>query len=508
MWTPPPDVLERTRIGAYLGVVGIGAWPPLRWGTRTSGNGRSTTSTGSGRRWPSGPGCGGTTGPSGRWRSAGCPARAGSRAPRSTTRSRRWRAAETRATRSRSSPGARPAPDPSSRGASCVDLVARCRAGLQRLGVGPGDRVAAYLPNIPETLIAFLATASLGAIWSSCAPEFGTRSVIDRFAQIEPVVLLAVDGYRYGAKIIDRAAEVADDRSRVADACATTVHLSYLGDRRPTTGRALLAEPAPPAFDPVPFDHPLYVLYSSGTTGLPEGDRARPRRHHRRAPEDARAAPRHRGRRPVLLVHHHRLDDVELPRVGAARRARRSCCSTAIPAYPDLSTLWRLAAETRLRRVRDERAVHHGVPQGGRRAGRTATAAPAAQHRVDRLAAAGRRASAGCTTRSVPTCSWLDERRHRRVHGVRRRGAARCRCARARSAAGCSVCAVEAFDADGHRARRRAGRARDHRADAVDAGRASGATPTARSCGTPTSPTTRACGATATGSRSPTTAPA
>ena len=71
-----------------------------------------------------------------------------------------------------------------------ADAVARCRAGLVRLGVGPGDRVAAYLPNVPETAIAFLATASLGAIWSSCAPEFGVRSVVDRFAQIEPVVLL------------------------------------------------------------------------------------------------------------------------------------------------------------------------------------------------------------------------------------------------------------------------------------------------------------------------------
>ncbi len=77
-----------------------------------------------------------------------------------------------------------------------------------RLGVQRGDRVAAYLPNIPETTIAFLAAASLGAVWSSCAPEFGVRSVVDRFAQIEPVVLLAVDGYRYGEKVVDKRAEV------------------------------------------------------------------------------------------------------------------------------------------------------------------------------------------------------------------------------------------------------------------------------------------------------------
>src|SRR4051812_13618465 len=89
-----------------------------------------------------------------------------------------------------------------------ADAVARCRAGLRRLGVGRGDRVAAYAPNIPETLIAFAATASLGAVWSSCAPEFGTRSVVERFAQIEPTVLLAIDGYRYGEKIVDRREEV------------------------------------------------------------------------------------------------------------------------------------------------------------------------------------------------------------------------------------------------------------------------------------------------------------
>src|SRR4051795_13342017 len=142
--------------------------------------------------------------------------------------------------------------------------TARIRAGLVALGVGEGDRVAAYLPNIAETVAAFLATASLGAIWSSAAPEFGARSVIDRFAQIEPKVLLAIDGYRYGGKDFDRA-EIVD--SIAAEVGATVVRLGYLDGSGWEEG---FLRDAPLEFAQVPFDHPLWVLYSSGTTGLPK----------------------------------------------------------------------------------------------------------------------------------------------------------------------------------------------------------------------------------------------
>jgi acetoacetyl-CoA synthetase len=152
------------------------------------------------------------------------------------------------------------------------DEVSRARAGLQRLGVGRGDRVAAYLPNVPEALVAFLATASLGAIWSSCAPEFGTRSVVDRFSQIEPRVLLTIDGYRYGPGSMDRSSEVAAIRQALPSLAATVV-LPYLGtngvpDALPWS--ELVAESGKLTFEAVPFDHPLYILSSSGTTGLPK----------------------------------------------------------------------------------------------------------------------------------------------------------------------------------------------------------------------------------------------
>jgi acetoacetyl-CoA synthetase len=156
--------------------------------------------------------------------------------------------------------------------AELLDQVARARNGLRRLGVGRGDRVGAYLPNVPETVVAFLATASLGAVWSSCAPEFGVRSVVDRFGQIAPTVLLAVDGYRYGTRDVDRRTEVAEIRAALPSLRAT-VSLPYLGpDPLPDTvaWADLLAEPAPLAFERVPFSQPLYVLFSSGTTGLPK----------------------------------------------------------------------------------------------------------------------------------------------------------------------------------------------------------------------------------------------
>jgi acetoacetyl-CoA synthetase len=229
------------------------------------------------------------------------------------------------------------------------ELVARVRTGLLDLGVGPGDRVGAYLPNIPETLAAFLATASLGAIWSSCAPEFGTAAVLDRLGQIQPKVLLAVDGYRYGRHVVDRR----DEARELGDALgSTTVLLPYAFDPSAEgAGRTWddligARDPEPLTFVRVPFDHPLYVLYSSGTTGLPKA-----------------IVHGHGG----ILLEHHKSLGLHLD-LGARDRFfwfsttgwmmwnylvsgllvnAAVVCYDGNPGYPDTGALWDLVAETR-----------------------------------------------------------------------------------------------------------------------------------------------------------------
>jgi acetoacetyl-CoA synthetase len=154
-----------------------------------------------------------------------------------------------------------------------AEETARIAHGLRELGVGPRDRVVAYMPNTPEAVAAFLACASIGAVWSSCSPDFGPRGVLDRFAQIEPKVLLAVDGYAYQGRRHDRRAAV-QSIAREIDSLRDVVLLRYLDHDARLDGaidwERLRSHPAELSFEQVAFDHPLWVLYSSGTTGLPK----------------------------------------------------------------------------------------------------------------------------------------------------------------------------------------------------------------------------------------------
>jgi acetoacetyl-CoA synthetase len=228
--------------------------------------------------------------------------------------------------------------------------VAHARAGLKRLGVAPGDRVVAYLPNIPETLVAFLACASLGAIWATCPPEFGVRSVLHRLGQLEPKVLLAVAGYRYGEKLVERRAQVAEIRAGLPSLEAV-VHVPYLGgadDALPDTVSwgTLLAESEPLVFEPLPFAHPLCVLFSSGTTGLPKaivhchgGILVEHLKNHGFS-WDLRPGDRLQWFTTTAWMMWNALVSTLLHRAGIVM-------IDGNPAYPDLSAQWRIVEETK-----------------------------------------------------------------------------------------------------------------------------------------------------------------
>ena len=395
-----------------------------------------------------------------------------------------------------------------------ADEVGRVAAGLRGLGVGKGDRVVALLPNIPEAVIGLLAAASIGAIWSSCSPDFGIRSVVDRWSQIEPAVLIAMDGYAYNGKQYPRADVVADIAAQLPSLRAV-VMVDLLGPARganppalpqgvallgwPDFGAALSVNGAEPEFEELPFEHPLWVVYSSGTTGLPK--------------------PIVHGHGGIVLEHLKSLAfQLNLGpgdrfswytttgwmmwnfQVGGLLTGTTIVLYDGAATYPGTDRLWRLAADTGLSYL----GVGAPYLMAGLKAGLVPREAlrpdDPAGHRLHRLAAAARGLRLGVPAGQAGRSARLHVRRYRRVHRLRRARAAAADPHRdhLRSGARRQGRGLRRSRQAGHRRGRRAG---DHRADAVDAGVLLERRRTAGAIRRAISPTIPASGGTATGSR-------
>jgi acetoacetyl-CoA synthetase len=229
--------------------------------------------------------------------------------------------------------------------------VASVSRWLKSVGVQPGDRVVAYMPNVPEAAVAFLAAASIGAVWSSCSPDFGVEAVVDRFGQIEPRVLFAVDGYTYGGRPFPRTDAIAELQAKLPSLTDTVV-VAYLEGQpqAPNTtswSDLLQTNPPPIEFEKTPFEHPLWVVYSSGTTGLPK---ALVHSHGGVVLEHLKIIGLHHDLRPADRLFWFSSTGWMMWNytLGGLLAGVTPVLFDGNPAYPDLNTLWQLAEGSRM----------------------------------------------------------------------------------------------------------------------------------------------------------------
>ena len=355
------------------------------------------------------------------------------------------------------------------------ERVACAAAALRERGIEPGDRVVAYVPNLPEAVIAFLAAAAVGAIWSSCSPDFGARSVVDRFAQIEPKLLFCVDGYRYNGRDFDRRDVIAGLLAEIPTVEHTVV-IPYLdadpdvsGLRGAVGWESFLDSGSGHelTFEQVAFDHPLWVLYSSGTTGLPKA-----------------IVQGHGGILLEQLKSHHLHVDAQAGDrvfwftttgwmmwnflVGILLTDASIVLYDGSPGHPDMGVLWDLADDAGRHLLRHLGQLRRRLHEGrGRARGRTRPCRPA-RRRLHRVAAGARGVRLDLRAPRRRHVAVLHLRRDRRLHRLRRRrpDAAGLRRRAPGPLARGRDRGLGRGRKPGHRRGRRAG---DHRADAVDA---------------------------------------
>ena len=400
--------------------------------------------------------------------------------------------------------GGRPRPRREISHAELAADVSRLAQALAAWGVGPGDRVAGFLPNLPEAVVAMLAAASLGAIWSSCSPDFGTRGVVDRFGQITPKVLFAADGYGYAGKRFDSLARVAEIRREIDSLERVVIvpsrRASRTSRRSPAPCSGTTRSRASPRASPASRASRSIIRSTCSTPPAPPARRnafcTAPAARCSSTAKEHLPARRPEAGRQALLLHDHRLDDVELAGVGTRVRTRRSCSTTARRSIRTRALLFDLAERERVAVFGTSAKFIDAAAKAGIEPVKTHDLSPLRTRALDRLAARARGLRLGLRAREARRPLVVDLGGHRHHRLLRRRQPDRAGLAR-RDPGALPRHAGGGLRRAGAQPARREGRARLHGALPVRSARLLERSRTAGASAPPTSRSTPASGATA-----------